>query len=213
MKSSPLSFFLNLNSGSSSDRIPTVINNVRGVDRSSNMFDFPANKVNEDVFFDLVEMEKVAFGQPFTVTVQLQNRSTEMRTVTAILSASSIHYTGVSGRRLGRADRQLVLQPGQRETFQVRVTFEDYRDKIVDYGMVKFYALASVLETKQCWSEEDDFQLEKPKLDVQIRGTPQVGQDSFVTFSFMNPLSVNLTDCEFTFKAQDLFAHKPSNTA
>ena len=54
------------------------------------------------------------------------------------------------------------------ETFQVRVTFEDYRDKIVDYGMVKFYALASVLETKQCWSEEDDFQLEKPKMDVQV---------------------------------------------
>jgi len=190
--------------GSSSDRIPTVINNVRGVDRSSNMFDFPANKVNEDVFFDLVEMEKVAFGQPFTVTVQLQNRSTEMRTVTAILSASSIHYTGVSGRRLGRADRQLVLQPGQRETFQVRVTFEDYRDKIVDYGMVKFYALASVLETKQCWSEEDDFQLEKPKMDVQLKGTAQVGQDCFVTFSFLNPLSVSLTDCEFTFEGPGL---------
>merc|ERR1712137_963968 len=60
------------------------------------------------------------------------------------------------------------------------------------------------LETKQCWSEEDDFQLEKPKLDVQIRGTPQVGQDSFVTFSFMNPLSVNLTDCEFTFEGPGL---------
>merc|ERR1712063_99981 len=90
-------------------------------------------------------MEKVAFGQPFTVTVQLQNRSTEMRTVTAILSASSIHYTGVSGRRLGRTDRQLVLQPGQRETFQVRVTF-----------------------------------------------------------SFLNPLSVSLTDCEFTFEGPGL---------
>ena len=36
-----------------------------------------------------------------------------MRTITAILSASSIYYTGVSGRRLGRVDRQLVLQPGQ----------------------------------------------------------------------------------------------------
>ena len=35
--------------------------------------------------------------------------------------------------------------------------------------MVKFYAMASVQETKQCWSEEDDFQLEKPKLDVQVR--------------------------------------------
>jgi len=191
--------------GSSSDRmtVPSV-NNVRGVDRSSNLYDFPTSKVNEDVFFDLAEMDKVVYGQPFAVSVQIQNRSTEMRTITAILSASSIYYTGVSGRRLGRADRQLVLQPGQRETFQVRVTFEDYRDRILDYGIVKFYALASVLETKQCWSEEDDFQLEKPKLDVQIRGTPQVGQDSFVTFSFMNPLSVSLTDCEFSFEGTGL---------
>ena len=112
----------------------------------------------------------------------------------------------------------------------MRATFEDYRDKIVDYGMIKFYALASVMETKQCWSEEDDFQLEKPKIDVQvlglhqqicycgqylfnaidfnrfqqIRGSPQVGQDCFVTFSFMNPLSVSLTDCEFTFEGPGL---------
>ena len=39
-----------------------------------------------------------------------------MRTITAILSASSIYYTGVCGRRLGRVDRQLVLQPGQSKT-------------------------------------------------------------------------------------------------
>jgi len=148
--------------------VPSMMNNIRGIDRSMSPYDVP-NKVNEDVFFDLIEMEKVAYGMPFTVTVQIQNRSTEMRTITAILSASSIYYTGASGRRLGRADRQLVLQPGQRETFQVRVCFDDYRDKIVDYGMVKFYAMASVQETKQCWSEEDDFQLEKPKLDVQVR--------------------------------------------
>jgi len=186
-----------------SERMPVSSVNGRGMDRSQNQYDYP-NKVNEDVFFDLIEMEKVAYGMPFTVTVQIQNRSTEMRTVTAILSAFSIYYTGVSGRRLGRADRVLVLQPGQRETFQVRVTFEDYRDKILDYGMVKFYALASVQETKQCWSEEDDFQLEKPKLDVQTRGTPQVGQDCFVTFSFLNPLSVSLTDCEFTFEGPGL---------
>jgi len=184
--------------------LPSTMNNVRGVERSSStLYEFPG-KVNDDVIFDLVEMDKVAYGQPFTVSVQIQNRSAEMRTVTAILSASSIYYTGASGRRLGRVDRQLVLQPGQRETLQVRAAFEDYRDKIVDYGMIKFYALASVMETKQCWSEEDDFQLEKPKMDIQIRGTPQVGQDCFVTFSFMNPLSVSLTDCEFTFEGPGL---------
>merc|ERR1711911_373858 len=151
-----------------------------------------------------VELDKVAFGQPFSVTVHVQNRATEMRSVAAILSASSIYYTGVPARRLGRTDRQLVLQPGQRETLQVRVSWDEYRDKVVDYGMIKIYALASVAETKQTWSEEDDFQLEKPKLDVQVRGAAQVGQDCFVTFSFLNPLSVNLTECEFTFEGPGL---------
>ena len=116
----------------------------------------------------------------------------------------------------------------------MRVSWEEYRDKIVDYGMIKIYALASVQETKQTWSEEDDFQLEKPKLDVQvsrvptcsstgrrrkwltlicccplahplqIRGNPQVGQDCYVTFSFLNPLPVNLSECEFTFEGPGL---------
>ena len=107
-----------------------------------------------------------------------------------MLSAFSTYYTGNTARRLGRNDRQFVLQPGQSKTIydafslhlpgvnlslicagesmQIRVTWEEYRDKVVDYGMVKFYALANVLETKQTWSEEDDFQWEKPKLDIQV---------------------------------------------
>ena len=54
------------------------------------------------------------------------------------------------------------------ETIQIRIGWEDYRDKIVDYGHIKVYAMASVQETKQLWSEENDFQLEKPKLDIQV---------------------------------------------
>lgn len=92
----------------------------------------------------------------------------------------------------------------QGETLQLRVGWEDYRDKIVDYGHIKVYAMASVQETKHLWSEENDFQLEKPKLDIQVRGTPQVGQDCFVTFNFMNPVPVNLTECEFTFEGPGL---------
>ena len=38
----------------------------------------------------------------------------------------------------------------------------------------------------------------------KIRGNPQVGQDCFVTFSFMNPISVTLTECEFTFEGPGL---------
>ena len=51
--------------------VPSIMTNARGVDRTQNLYDF-TSKINEDVFFDLVEMEKVAFGQPFTVSVQIQ---------------------------------------------------------------------------------------------------------------------------------------------
>nr|CAH0106042.1 unnamed protein product [Daphnia galeata] len=150
--------------GSAAERMSSM-NAARSVERSQPMFD--NRPINDD------------------------NRSQEMRTITTILSANSVYYTGVTARRLGRSDRQFVLQPGgrtllrslrythvnllvQRETLQIRISWDEYRDKIVDYGHIKIYAMASVQETKQCWSEEDDFQLEKPKLDVQIRGNPRL---------------------------------------
>lgn len=189
-------------SGSAADRL-SAMNAMRGVDRGQPIYDYPS-KVTEDVSFDLIEMDKIQFGQPFNVTMHVHNRAQEMRTISTIMSAYSAYYTGVTARRLGRIDRQFVLQPGQRESLQIRVNWEDYRDKIVDYGMIKIYAMASVQETKQSWSEEEDLQLEKPKLDVQIRGNPQVGQDCYVTFSFMNPLPVNLSECEFTYEGAGL---------
>lgn len=112
------------------------MNAVRGMEKAQMIYDFPA-KTPEDVFFDLVEIDKIAFGQPFSVTVhfqvtftlshimfhfgycvtnanvKMQNRSSEMRTISAVLSASSIYYTGITARRLTRSERQLVLQPGQ----------------------------------------------------------------------------------------------------
>ena len=61
-------------SGSPAERL-SAMNAARSVDqRAQPMFEF-APKANEDVFFDLIEQDKIAYGQPFSVTVQIQNRS------------------------------------------------------------------------------------------------------------------------------------------
>ena len=96
---------------SPADRL-SALNAVRGVDRAQPIYEFPS-KVNEDVYFDLIEMDKIQYGQPFNVSFHVQNRAQEMRTISTILSAYSVYYTGVTARRLGRTDRQFVLQPGQ----------------------------------------------------------------------------------------------------
>ena len=58
--------------GSAAERM-YAMNASRGVERTQPMFDF-SQKSNEDVFFDLVEQEKVVYGQPFNVTFQMQVR-------------------------------------------------------------------------------------------------------------------------------------------
>jgi transglutaminase 1 len=51
------------------------------------------------------------------------------------------------------------------------VPAKEYLDKLVDKSLIKIYAIANVKETKQTWSEEDDFQLQKPKLNIQVQST------------------------------------------
>ena len=51
---------------------------------------------------------------------------------------------------------------------QITVTADEYLDKLVDYSMMKIYAIATVQETQQTWAEEDDFMVQKPKLILQV---------------------------------------------
>ncbi len=77
---------------------------------------------------------------------------------------------------------------------------EDYLGRMVDYCMMKIYALIRVKETNQTWSDEDDFVLEKPKLKVEVTGggddgAPRRHRLCRVEVRVPNPLPVALTGC------------------
>jgi hypothetical protein len=48
-----------------------VFNAVRGVPKAQQYYSFPKTE-NEDVHFDLVDIDSIPFGQEFTVTVHIQ---------------------------------------------------------------------------------------------------------------------------------------------
>ena len=54
------------------------------------------------------------------------------------------------------------------EDLRLPVTKEDYLKHLVEYGMMKLNAAASVKETNQIWVEEDDFQMIMPTVDIQV---------------------------------------------
>jgi len=188
--------------GTASERI-SVFNAVRGTVGAQKYFDYPEDE-QEDVTFTLLDIEAIMIGQPFHVDVKVENKSEETRTIKAVLHANSIYYTGVKALDIIREPMEFTLKPGQCEALVVKITPEQYFDKLVDYCMVKIYALARVTETNQAWSEEDDFVINKPKLGLQVEQPCVVGQECRVQFSFQNPLNMQLNGCTFSFEGSGL---------
>lgn len=43
----------------------------------------------------------------------------------------------------------------------------EYMDKLVEYCMVKVYSMIRVVDTNQTWSGEEDFMMDKPRLEIE----------------------------------------------
>lgn len=124
------------------------------------LFEQPAPG-KEDVEFELYDLDKVSIGDSFLVTVRISNRSPMRRTASLAMSVSSVYYTGILAQKVKRDRQNIVLNGLQEQLIKIRVNPEDYLDRIVDFSMMKVYAIATVKETQQTWSKEDDFVIEK----------------------------------------------------
>ena len=83
------------------------------------------------------------------------------------------------------------------DTLALTVFPENYLGRLVENCMLKIYSMIKVKETNQIWSEEDDFVLEKPKLEVKIEEARlERNRLGHVRVRFQNPLDVPLTLCK-----------------
>ncbi|CAL8135549.1 unnamed protein product [Orchesella dallaii] len=141
-----------------------------------------------------------SIGQPLQVSLLMQNTSNEMRSLVVNLFARPV-YQSVVGRKMRQFRRQFTLQPSQREPITLEILPQDYQDRLDDDLTVRFYASVYVKETNQFWAGDEDVTLSRPKMNVQTRTNAQVDSDFPVSFSFVNPLNVTLTDCYIFYEA------------
>ncbi|PBC33779.1 Hemocyte protein-glutamine gamma-glutamyltransferase [Apis cerana cerana] len=185
----------------------TLYRAVRSTELAKRFYSLPS-PAKEDVEFDLVDIERVNIGQPFAVIVNIKNKSNEKRTIQAILSAGSVYYKGIKAHLVKRASGDFVLEPHASEQLRLTITVDDYLDKLVEYCNMKLYSIATVVETKQTWADEDDFQVLKPNIVVKIDGEPTIGKPSIISLRFKNPLQRVLTDCKFNYAGPGLTRNK-----
>lgn len=166
--------------GTEAERL-AVYNAIKGVPKAHHLYEFPPKEA-EDVFFDLIDIDAIGFGESFDVVVNIENRSNEKRTISAVISATSIYYTGAAGAVIKKAQDTFSVNPGQKEILKISVTSQEYLHKLVDHSLIKIYAIANVAETKQTWSEEDDFTLTKPEVMVRLLQECKKDEDCTVEF-------------------------------
>lgn len=144
-----------------------LYNAIRLVPRAQAIYRFPL-VVKKDVQFRLLSIDSVKFGDGFEVVVNAKNISSEIRTVTGIVSTSTILYTGVTIHQVKKTQINLILQANKEETFKMLVKAEDYQSKLEGHGLLKRYVIANVKETSQVWVEDDSFPVSKPAMNVTV---------------------------------------------
>ncbi|XP_077293635.1 hemocyte protein-glutamine gamma-glutamyltransferase-like [Arctopsyche grandis] len=181
--------------GTEAERL-SLYNGIRGSERAKRFYAVP-DESNEDVVFDLIELEKINIGEVFNVTVKITNKSNEQRTVKAVLKAGSVYYTGIKSQLVKKAEGKFTMKPKSDENVNLQITSDEYIPKLVEYCNMKIYAICTVLETNQTWAGEDDFQVLKPSIEIKLNDDLEVGKQSIASLSFKNPLEKVLTDCKF----------------
>jgi len=117
----------------------------------------------------------------------------------------------VSAALIKKAEGTFTLGPKQEQDIALTVTYSEYWKKMVEQCMMKIYAICRVEQTKQTWSDEDDFQVEKPKLAIKILNEPTVRSMCEAELSFVNPLDVPLTECRLSVDGAGLMRPRAIN--
>ncbi|XP_066948168.1 hemocyte protein-glutamine gamma-glutamyltransferase-like isoform X1 [Macrobrachium rosenbergii] len=195
--------------GSAAERL-AVHNAIRGSRRAQQYYEYRKD-IKEDCVFDIIEIDKITIGQPFQVKVVVRNESDEPRNISAYLSAHSIYYTGVNASLVKKAEGNFALGPKQSQDIAMTVQYNEYWKKLVEQCMLKIYAICRVQQTGQTWTDEDDFQVEKPRLTIQGPDEGVVKKLCEVSFSFTNPLDTPLTECHLSVDGPGLMRPRAIN--
>lgn len=134
--------------------------------------------------------------------IAFQNQSREVRTVNITMITNSMFYTGSKAHQVKQGEGEFLLQPYERETLTMTVQPDEYMPKTVEYCHFLNRFIVKVRQTDQVWTGEDNFILEKPKLDIRmLPDTPRVFRPAKIFIRFINPLDVELSKCSFSIES------------
>ncbi|XP_062377428.1 coagulation factor XIII A chain-like isoform X2 [Sardina pilchardus] len=134
----------------------------------------------------------VQLGQNFYLTLEVQNKSLEQRTVQLSATCCVTYYTGVDYGTFKEERKLVSLGPSMTEKVNIEILANEYMGHMVDQGSLKFICVGKVQENNQVLGASKVVLLEVPILSLKLHGEVKVNQEMSVTLEFTNIFNVVL---------------------
>ncbi|XP_042874695.1 hemocyte protein-glutamine gamma-glutamyltransferase-like [Penaeus japonicus] len=180
--------------GTTAERV-TLLTAARRTRAARHAFRLMSQEV-DDVEFTLEDLERVPIGEGFTVTLTAKNMSEAKRTISVVMTCSSMYYTGAPAFPIKRREGEIVLGVGETKNMTMEVTHGDYYEKLVEHAFVRNVAICTVSETSYAWVGDDGLEIQKPDVKIEILSEAVSGKPLPIRVSFTNPLPITLRNCE-----------------
>ena len=154
--------------------------------------------------FNLVLLDDIVIGEPFTVRFRMINTSQQVYTVITSMLVRSTYYTGEPHEVVKDQRRELLLPPESEQELTMLVTFTEYELHLIDQNSFQVLVTADVKEVDYQFSARDDFRVRMPDIKFEFEGDAIVGMPLVVYASLLNPIPRNLTRAYFILEGPGL---------
>uniref|UniRef100_A0AC34FNE8 Transglutaminase-like domain-containing protein n=1 Tax=Panagrolaimus sp. ES5 TaxID=591445 RepID=A0AC34FNE8_9BILA len=151
-------------------------------------------QIKEDIEIDIEEINKVEYGVPIVINVEIQNLSDHRRTVMLSVVLATQFHTGAEASKINQINEEIELAPQEGNRFEFKTTLSEYAKHVAYLRELSAIVSASVVETRQAIYIEEKFQISGSAVRIEAPDTIKVGDGISATILFKNPLNATLHD-------------------
>ncbi|KRT84321.1 hypothetical protein AMK59_767, partial [Oryctes borbonicus] len=160
------------------------------------------NEDFSDIHFRLRLQDSIQIGDPFTVVLEMKNRTRiKDYNVNITLRVESIHYIGKIKDLVKKDEYKVMVKMESIHEVKLDVKYEEYCKKLTEQGAFVMSCMATVADTKFDFFTQNDFKVTKPNIKITLPDQVIQGQETIADVELENPLPVPLKKAEFLIDA------------
>ncbi|XP_053569031.1 protein-glutamine gamma-glutamyltransferase 4 [Bombina bombina] len=157
---------------------------------------------------NLIGDKDVLPGNPITLTISVENESSEAKTVNVVIGCQLQSYTGKVIANLASVTQTVEVAGNEAASIPLKVDAHDYMKSVTlfeDELIVLVNVISETKETQEKNSENLVIAFKYPPIIVDMPETGKIDEDFSCTFTFKNTLSIPLENCQLHVEGLGIF--------